>query len=108
MRLAKSCHFSSLKSRASLDCDAAWCNSSKNCSLLSGLRPSARISKGTDEKHPMHARSKSAGISLRRVRSPVPPKITSVHLSALGKDGEETGWRGVASTIVATGHLFYQ
>src|SRR5205814_1403060 len=105
--LAKSCHFSSLKSRASLDCEAASRSSATNCSLLNGLRPSARISNWTDDKHPMHARSKSAGISLRRVRSPVPPKITSVHLSALGNDGVERCSTGVASTIVATDHLLY-
>src|SRR5438067_4141852 len=48
---------------------------------------------------PSHAKSKSAGMSLRRVRSPVAPKITSTHGSAFASGGGAVLIMGLASIV---------
>jgi hypothetical protein len=47
----------------------------------------------------MQSRSKSAGTSLRRVKSPDAPKITRMHDSLLGNGAGEQRSMGKASTM---------
>ena len=54
--------------------------------------------------HPTPQRLYKAGISLRRVRSPLAPKITSVQRSAMGKAGR---WSFCSTSASITGVIGY-
>src|SRR6185295_7604443 len=98
-RFSKSAQPDSLKSRASLDLDAASRIFPRKSSELISVRPMPSTS-NSGFMQPAHDRLYKLGISFRLVRSPDAPKITRIQESPVGNGSWLSFSRGLASTMV--------